>query len=92
MEKTSIRFYKPKDANVDINTLVERTGNANSKDNDHYFLRYADFYEVNRHNFAKNQPILMNGQVAHDVGFYDNPVFPRIGLQGMFFKEPTHLL
>ena len=92
MERTAVRFYEPKDTDVDINTLIERRGDPNSKDKDQYLLQYADFYEVERHNFAKNQPVLMNGQVAHDIGFYDNPVFPRIGLQGMFFKEPTHLL
>jgi len=92
MERTCVRFYEPKDPEIDINTLVTRRGDANSKDRDEYLLQYKDFNEVQKHNFAKNQPILMNGQVAHDIGFYDNPVFPRIGLQGMFFKEPTHLL
>jgi hypothetical protein len=92
MEKTSVRFYHPKDPQVDVNTLVRRSGNPDSKDNDNYQLEYKDFFEVERHDFAKNQPIIMNGQVAHDVGFYEDPVFPRIGMQVMFFKEPTHLL
>lgn len=92
MERTSVRFYLPKDSQIDINTLVTRSGNPDSKDNDNYQLDYKDFFEVERHDFAKNQPIIMNGQVAHDVGFYKDPVFPRIGLQVMFFKEPIHLL
>lgn len=92
MERTSVRFFEPKDPSIDIHTLVERAGDPSSKDQDHYRLQYADFKEVERHDFALNQPILMNGQVPHDVGFYTDPVFPRIGLQGMFIKEPTHLL
>ena len=92
MERTSVRFYQPKNPNIDVNTLVTRTGDPDSKDHDVYQLEYKDFTEVSRHDFAKNQPIFMNGQVAHDIGFYPDPVFPRIGLQGMFFKEPTHLL
>jgi len=92
MDRTSVRFYEPKDPTVDVSTLVTRKGDANSKDRDVYQLEYRDFNEVCRHDFAKNQPIFMNGQVAHDIGFYQDPVFPRIGLQGMFFKEPTHLL
>jgi len=92
MEKTSVRFYLPTDPNVDINALVSRSGDPNSKDNDHYQLEYKDFFEIARHDFAKNQPIIMNGQIAHDVGFYEDPVFPRIGMQVMFFKEPIHLL
>lgn len=92
MERTSVRFYLQKNPQIDRNTLVRRTGDPNSKDHDNYQFDYKDFYEVERHDFSKNEPIIMNGQVAHDVGFYDNPVFPRIGLQGMFFKEPTHLL
>lgn len=92
MERTSVRFYELKDPSVDINTLVERRGNPNSKDDDKYLLQYKDFVEVERHDFANNQPVIMNGQVAHDVGFYSDPVFPRIGLQAMFFNEPIHLL
>jgi hypothetical protein len=92
MERTSVRFYLQKNPQIDINTLVRRSGDPDSKDNDNYQFDYKDFYEVERHDFAKNEPIIMNGQVAHDVGFYENPVFPRIGLQGMFFKEPIHLL
>jgi hypothetical protein len=92
MQKTAVRFYEPKDHTIDINTLVKRTGDPNSKDYDNYLLEYKDFNEVDRHDFSNNQPIIMNGQVAHDVGFYPDPVFPRIGLQVMFFKEPTHLL
>ena len=92
MERTCVRFYCPNDPDVDINTLVTRAGYPDSKDRDRYDLKYKDFYEVERHDFAKNQPIIMYGQVGHDIGFYPDPVFPRIGLQGMFFKEPTHLL
>lgn len=92
MERTCVRFYLPKDPDIDINTLVIRSGDPDSKDNDNYRLNYRDFYEVERHDFEKNEPILMNGQIAHDVGFYQNPVFPRIGMQVMFFKEPMHLL
>lgn len=92
MEKTSIRFYMPKDPDIDINKLVKRTGDPNSIDNDNYQLEYKDFLEIERHDFAKNQPIIMNGSIAHDVGFYQDPVFPRIGMQVMFFKEPIHLL
>lgn len=92
MERTSVRFYLQKNPQISITELVKRSGDPNSKDNDNYLFDYEDFYEVERHDFAKNEPIIMNGQVAHDVGFYDNPVFPRIGLQGMFFKEPIHLL
>ena len=92
MERTCVRFYLPKDPDIDINTLVTRSGDPDSKDNDNYRFNYRDFYEVERHDFEKNEPILMNGQIAHDVGFYQNPVFPRIGMQVMFFKEPIHLL
>ena len=92
MERTSVRFYHPIDPTVDINALVERSGDPSSKDRDRYLLQYKDFTEVERHDFAKNQPIIMYGQIPHDIGFYPDPVFPRIGLQGMFFKEPTHLL
>jgi hypothetical protein len=92
MERTCVRFYLPKDPDIDINTLVTRSGDPDSKDNDNYRFNYRDFYEVERHDFEKNEPILMNGQIAHDVGFYQNPVFPRIGMQVMFFKEPMHLL
>ena len=92
MEKTSVRFYHPKDPQVDVNTIVNRLGDPTSKDHDHRLLRYNDFVEIERHDFYKNQPIIMNGLVAHDVGFYKNPEFPRIGMQVMFFKEPTHLL
>jgi hypothetical protein len=92
MERTSVRFYHQKNPQVDIDTLVKRTGDPDSKNNDNYQLQYKDFFEVERHDFAKNQPIIMNGQIAHDVGFYENPVYPRIGMQVMFFKEPVHLL
>ena len=92
MERTSVRFYHPNDVNADVNAMVTRSGDPNSKDRDRYMLQYQDFHEVERHDFALNQPIIMYGQVAHDIGFYENPVFPRIGLQAMFFQEPTHLL
>ena len=91
MEHTAIRFYELKDKTIDMQTLITRGGNPASKDRDHYNLKYKDFVEMDRHRFDSN-PIIMNGMVPHDIGFYENPVFPRIGLQGMFFKEPIHLL
>ena len=92
MEHTAIRFYKLKDPSIDINSLVQRQGDPNSKDNDEYLLEYKDFEEIDRYRFDERKPIMLNGMVPHDVGFYENPQFPRIGFQGMFFKEPTHLL
>ena len=72
--------------------LVERKGDPNSKDNDVYSLDYNYFQETYRHDFKKNQPIIMDGLVPHDVGLYDDAKFPRIGIQMMLVKEPVHLL
>lgn len=92
MEQTAIRFFRLKDPTIDINTLVTQAGDPNSKDKDRYYLQYKDFEEIDRYRFNECRPVIMNGQEPHDVGFYENPVFPRIGLQVMFFKEPVHLL
>jgi hypothetical protein len=92
MENTCIRFFQLKDQTQDLNELILRRGDANSKDLDHYLFKYENFEEFTRHRFDVPQPILMNGQIPHDVGFYADPIFPRIGLQIMFVKEPTHLL
>lgn len=92
MEQSAIRFFKLKDPSIDINTLVTRDGDPNSKDHDRYLLSYDDFDEIERHRFDQHQPVIMNGLVPHDVAYYENPVFPRIGVQIMFIKEPTHLL
>lgn len=92
MERTSVRFYLPKDRNADVNQFVTRAGEPDSKDHDVYLLPYKEFDEVCRHDFVNNEPVIMNGQVGHDIGFYPDPVFPRVGVQVMFVKEPTHLL
>lgn len=92
MERSAVRFFHANDPGIDINSLVTRHGQADSKDRDEYHLQYADFHEVERHDFSQNEPIIMNGQIPHDVGFYPDSVFPRIGIQAMFYKEPTHLL
>jgi hypothetical protein len=88
MEPSGIRFFKPKDQ-VDIN--ITRHGDADSKAFDHYILDYDQFCETHRYQFEK-KPIVMNGMVAHDVYWHNEPVFPRIGLQIMFVREPIHLL
>ena len=92
METTAVRFFEQKDPTVDIQSFVIRTGNPNSKTYDHWSLEYEDFIEVDRHSFEKFEPIIMDGLVPHDVGFYGPQEFPRIGTQITFFKEPTHLL
>jgi hypothetical protein len=92
MEKTSVRFFEPKDPTVDVQSLVTRAGDPDSKDHDAWLLNYDDFVEVDRHFFKNHEPIIMDGLVPHDVGFYEEQQFPRIGVQIMFMKEPTHLL
>jgi hypothetical protein len=92
METTSVRFFEPKDPTVDIQSLVTRMGDADSKDQDVWLLQYEDFVEVAHHSFEKFEPIIMDGLLPHDVGFYGAQQFPRIGTQIMFLKEPTHLL
>jgi len=92
MENTCIRFFQLKDQTQDLGELVFRRGDPDSKDRDHYLFRYENFEESARHRFDVPQPILMNGMIPHDVGFYADPVFPRIGLQIMFVREPVHLL
>ena len=92
MERTSVRFYELIDPTINISSLVQRTGDPDSKDRDEYILNYTDFREIDRHDFKLNQPVLMNGMIPHDIGFYSDPTFPRLGLQGMFIKEPLHLL
>jgi hypothetical protein len=92
MEGSCVRFFKLKDDRKNILDLVERKGDANSKDNDAWLLDYKDFEESYRHNFRKNEPIIMDGLVPHDVGLYDDAKFPRIGIQMMLVKEPIHLL
>jgi hypothetical protein len=92
MEKTSVRFFELKDSTVDIQTLVTRIGNPDSKDRDAWLLDYKDFVEVDRHFFKNHEPIIMDGLIPHDVGFYEDQDFPRIGIQIMFVKEPVHLL
>ena len=92
MEQTAIRFFELVDPTKDIESLVERRGNPNSKDRDRYLLNYNDFVEIDRYKFDECKPVIMNGMIPHDVGFYENPTFPRVGLQVMFIKEPTHLL
>lgn len=92
MENTCIRFFQLKDQTQNLNELMLRRGNADSKDQDHYVFKYENFEEFIRHRFDIPQPILMNGMIPHDVGFYSDPVFPRIGLQIMLIQEPAHLL
>lgn len=92
MENTAVRFYRLKDPTLNIQDLVTRHGDPNSKDRDRYNLNYAHFVEIDRYRFNQCRPIIMNGMVPHDIGFYENPQFPRIGLQVMFMKEPLHLL
>lgn len=92
MENTCVRFFQLKDPKKNILDLVERKGDPNSKDNDVYALGYEEFDEIGRHDFKKNEPVLMDGLVPHDVGLYDGAIFPRIGIQMMLVKEPVHLL
>lgn len=92
MENSAVRFFKLKDPTKDIHSLVTRSGDPDSKDKDRYHLDYDDFDEFDHYRFNECKPIIMNGMVPHDVGFYENPVFPRVGFQAMFIKEPTHLL
>ena len=92
MENSCIRFFQLKDRTRSRDELVIRRGDPDSKDRDHYWFDYENFEEFARHRFDIPQPILMNGMIPHDVGFYSDPVFPRIGLQIMFIKEPLHLL
>ena len=92
MENTCIRFFQLNDQTQSLDELVLRRGDPDSKDRDHYLFKYENFEEFARHRFNIPQPILMNGMIPHDVGFYSDPVFPRIGLQIMFVKEPLHLL
>lgn len=92
MEQTAIRFFKLKDPTIDIQSLVRRSGDPESKNRDRYHLTYDDFVEFDRYRFDECKPVIMNGMIPHDVGFYENPVFPRVGFQAMFIKEPTHLL
>ena len=92
MEGSCVRFFQLIDPKKNILDLVERMGDPNSKDNDVYLLDYNDFKETHRHDFRKNQPIIMDGLVPHDVGLYDDAKFPRIGIQMMLVKEPVHLL
>ena len=92
MEGSCVRFFQLKDRKKNILDLVERKGDPNSKDNDVYSLDYNYFQETYRHDFRKNQPIIMDGLVPHDVGLYDDAKFPRIGIQMMLVKEPVHLL
>jgi hypothetical protein len=91
MEKSHMTFYKTKDLTQDINKLITKRGNPNSKDDDHYDIDITKMLETHRYRFDKN-PILINGQVPHGVIYDDDIVFPRIGIQFMFFNEPTHLL
>lgn len=92
MEPTSIRFFKPKDANLDVQSVVMRHGNPDSKDNDNYQLPYTHFELDSIHYFNKNEPIIMNGLIPHDVGVHEDVKYPRVGIQFMFLSEPTHLL
>jgi hypothetical protein len=92
MEPTSVRFFKSKDIDLDIQSIVRRNGNPESKDNDNYGLPYSQFELDTLHRFDKNEPIIMNGQIPHDVGVHDAVKYPRIGIQFMFFPEPTHLV
>lgn len=92
MEPTSIRFFKLKDQSLDINNVLTRYGDPESKDNDNYVLSY-EFFELDVvHKFDKNQPIIMNGQIPHDVGVHGEVKYPRIGIQLMFTQEPLHLI
>lgn len=92
MESTSVRFFKLKDESIDINALARRVGDPNSKDNDNFPLPY-EYFEIEAvHKFDKNQPIIMNGQVPHDVGVHGEVEYPRIGIQIMFAPEPLHLI
>ncbi len=92
MEGSCVRFFQTLDKTKDPNEYVMRDGDPDSKDHDYYSLDYRYFEETHRHDFDTNEPIIMDGLVPHDVGLYDNAEFPRIGLQVMFMKEPTHLL
>ena len=81
-----VRFFHPK---RDIHQ-GRKTGDPNSKDNDNTLFDYGDFEVVEQVQFTK--PMIMYGLVQHDAWIGDNAVFPRIGIQCMFLKEPTHLL
>jgi len=92
MEGSCVRFFKTLVEGVDPVDLAKEGGIPGSKAETHYSLSYEPFEEMTRHNFSKNEPILMNGSIPHDVGLYDDAKFPRLGIQMMFVKEPTHLL
>jgi len=92
MEGSCVRFFKTLVEEVNPLDLARRSGVPGSKAEDYYSLSYEPFEEITRHDFSKNEPILMDGLIPHDVGLYDDAKFPRIGIQMMFVKEPTHLL
>jgi hypothetical protein len=74
-----------------LSEYVIRTGNPNSKDNDHYLFQIEDFQLTHEYQFNE-RPILINGSIPHSVRYLNEQQFPRIGLQLMFFKEPLHLI
>ena len=88
MTPTCIRFFEPLDEN---NVVITRTGDPNSKAFDNYELKPEQFRETHRYRFEK-KPLVMNGQIAHDIAWEVEGEWPRIGLQIMFVKEPIHLL
>lgn len=92
MENTAVRFFKLKDQSQNIDDYVRRTGDPSSKDFDNYELPYEPFEEQHRFRFDNKKPVIMNGQIPHDVGYYEGVRFPRLGIQVMFFSEPVHLL
>jgi hypothetical protein len=88
---TGARFYRLKNPDDDVMKYLIRCGEASSRYKDHWVLPYEPFEETHRHIFG-SAPLLLNGLIPHDVWFCSNAVFPRIGLQVMFFNEPRHLL
>lgn len=85
-EKSFVRFFKANKEGV----IGIKSGDPNSKDNDNTLFNYNDFDVIEKIRF--NKPIIMNGLVQHDAWIEKNAIFPRIGLQCMFFNEPTHLI
>lgn len=92
MEHTVLSFYTLKNPELDLQQLIIREGDPDSKDNDNYRLPANQFVREEIYDFSNQQPVLMNPSVPHDIYFKENPIFPRIGIQLNFFNVPQHLL
>jgi hypothetical protein len=92
MEHTVLSFYKLKNPELDLQQLIVRDGDPDSKDNDNYRLPVDHFVREEIYDFSNQQPVLMDPSVPHDIYFKENPIFPRIGIQLNFFNVPQDLL